>query len=152
MAKCQRSYSEDDKASALALLDSNGGNVFRTAKLLNMPRATLQEWRDGRGINSEVTTSRQVKKGELSARYESAVHELLDALSRKIARASLKDIAWAAGVFTDKMRALDGEVEPYPFAGLPPLTPEQQRRIERLRAVRDAATPEDELEEAGGVQ
>lgn len=137
MTRVQRSYSEDDKASALALLDSNGGNVFRTAKQLGIPRTTLQEWRDGCGVNAEVTTSRQVKKGELSARYESAIHDALDALTpAKLKKAGVKDIATTIGIFTDKMLVLDGEGVPGSIP-LPTLTAEQQRRIERLRAVRD---------------
>lgn len=143
MAKDQRSYSEEDKASALTLLDSNGGNVFRTAKQLGIPRATLQEWRDGRGVNAEVTTSRHQKKGELSARYESLVHDVLDALTpAKLKRAGVRDLAMVAGVFTDKVLVLDGEAAPGDSA-LPVLTPEQQRRIERLRAVRDGQVDSD---------
>jgi transposase-like protein len=149
MAKGQRSYSEEDKAAALVLLDSNGGNVFRTARQLGMPRATLQEWRDGRGTNADVTTSRQVKKGELSARFESAVHELLDAVTpAKLRAASLRDLAWSLGVMTDKMLVLDGDA-PLDGFPVPLLTPEQQRRIERIRAVRDA---ELEMQEVEGEQ
>lgn len=136
MAKGQRAYTEEDKASALVALDANRGNVYRTALQLGVPRATLQEWRDGRGTNAEVTTSRQLKKGELSERFESVIHSLLDAVPKKIAGASLKDLAWTLGVFTDKMLALDGEATP---GGIPPfaLTPEQQRRIERLKTMRE---------------
>jgi transposase-like protein len=150
VAKGQRSYSEDDKARALTLLDSNGGNVFRTAKQLGIPRATLQEWRDGRGVNAEVTTSRHQKKGELSARYESLVHEALDALTpAKLKKAGVRDLAVVVGVFTDKMLALDGEPDAGPGGASIVLTPEQQRRIERLRAVREGRV---EVEQIEGTQ
>jgi transposase-like protein len=141
MARGQRSYSEDEKASALALLDGNGGNVFRTARQLDMPRATLQEWRDGRGVNADVLTRRQGKKAELSARYESLVHDVLDVLTpAKLKDAGVRDLAVVVGVFTDKMLALDGESAPPAPPAPPVLTPEQQRRIEQLRAAREGCT------------
>ena len=150
MAKGQRAYTEEDKASALVLLDSNSGNVYRTARQLGMPRATLQEWRDGRGTGVDVTISRQVKKGELSARYESLVHEALDALTpAKLKKAGVRDLAVVVGVFTDKMLALEGEPDAGPGGASIVLTPEQQRRIERLRAVREGRV---EVEQIEGTQ
>jgi transposase-like protein len=135
VARGQRSYTDADKASALALLDSNGGSVFRTAQQLGMPRKTLQEWRDGR-VSGDVATFRQIKKGELSARYESLLHELLDALTpAKLKAASLRDLAWSMGVLTDKMLVLDGDASPARFPNLA-LTLEQQRRLERVLADR----------------
>jgi len=39
-----RQYSEDEIASALAMLRANGGNAKRTAKHLGISRTTLRQW------------------------------------------------------------------------------------------------------------
>ncbi len=39
-------YTDKDKARAFALLETNGGNVKRTARDLGMPISTLRRWRD----------------------------------------------------------------------------------------------------------
>lgn len=39
-------YTDEQVAQALAALELNGGNVKATARELNIPRATLQLWRD----------------------------------------------------------------------------------------------------------
>ena len=45
MAK--RSYSDEEKASALAALAAISGNVKQTASQTGVPRATLQRWASG---------------------------------------------------------------------------------------------------------
>jgi 8-oxo-dGTP pyrophosphatase MutT (NUDIX family) len=43
----RRHYSDEERAEALAVLDANAGNLKRTARDLDIPRATLQEWAGG---------------------------------------------------------------------------------------------------------
>lgn len=104
----KRRYSDEDKATALAALDANGGNVLKTARALKIPHKTLDEWAKGRNQVPEVADLRNEKKGELSARYEAVIHELVDVLADKRANASLKDVATAIGILTDKMQLLRG--------------------------------------------
>ena len=40
----RRSYSDAERAEALAVLDANAGNVERTARHLGLPRKTLEGW------------------------------------------------------------------------------------------------------------
>ena len=40
----RRSYFERDRATALAVYDANGGNVFRTSNATGVPQSTLRDW------------------------------------------------------------------------------------------------------------
>ena len=48
MAK--RSYSDEQKASALAALAANGGNARLTAAQVGVPRTTLLKWAAGKAF------------------------------------------------------------------------------------------------------
>lgn len=58
----KRTYSDSDKATYLAALDANGGNISLTAKQTGVPRNTLSDWAKGRNLNAEVTDLRHLKK------------------------------------------------------------------------------------------
>lgn len=103
------SYSEDQKATALAALKANAGNVVKTARELNIPRGTLQSWQKGIGVNSEVLKSQQVKKAEIADRLEAIAHKIIDTLPSKMEEAKLGELATALGIAVDKMRLLRGE-------------------------------------------
>jgi hypothetical protein len=100
--KARRSYSDEQKAEALAGLDANAGNVTRTARQLSLPRKTLDQWAKGR-VHPGVAELRHQKKEELADRLEALAYQLLDALPGKIAGASLIQIAVALGIVIDKM-------------------------------------------------
>lgn len=125
----KRQYSDSDKAAVLVALDANAGNVAKTSKQLGIPRQTIQEWSHNRNVNNEVPNLRQIKKEELSVRFEHAVHEMVDVLPSKRGKASLKDVATAIGILTDKMQLLKGK----PTSINESLTPEQKR--ERVKEV-----------------
>lgn len=44
LRRAYRDYSIEDKVIALATVDMNGGNIYRTAKASNIPYATLYGW------------------------------------------------------------------------------------------------------------
>jgi len=105
--KARRSYSDEQKAVALAGLDADGGNVARTARQLGLPPKTLDQWAKG-GVGPGVAKLRHQKKEELADRLEAIARQLLDAMPGKIAAASLRTIAIALGIVIDKMVLLRG--------------------------------------------
>ena len=104
MAK--RSYSDEEKASALAALAANGGDVLLTSKQVGVPRKTLEDWSKGRGVCSAVADIRQEKKQDLADRLEDLAHRLVDAIPGKVAQADLKQLGVCLGIAVDKMRLL----------------------------------------------
>ncbi len=104
MAK--RSYSDEEKASALAALAANGGDVHRTSRQVGVPRKTLEDWSKGRGVCLAVADIRQGKKADLADRLEDLAHQLADAIPGKIPTADLKQLGVSLGIAVDKMRLL----------------------------------------------
>lgn len=104
----RRSFSDNDKAAALAALDANGGNVLRTAKQLNVPRSTLQEWANGR-VNHDVPELRQRKKEDLASRLVEIAHQLIDAIPDKIYDANLQQVSTSLGIAVEKIQLLQGQ-------------------------------------------
>lgn len=103
----RRRYSDVDKATALAVLDANGGNMKKTATQIGIPLSTLKEWRDGR-VNDDVAELRNVKRDEISTRLKEIVHLLIDAIPGKIPEASLQQITTSIGIAVDKAQLLEG--------------------------------------------
>lgn len=108
-AKKRKQYSDKDKASALAVLDANNGNLSATAKLTGVPRKTLADWAKGRVV-PEVAELRHEKKEELADVFERVAYKYL-------ARAEKDDVidnttgnsaVTTAAVAVDKMRLLRG--------------------------------------------
>jgi hypothetical protein len=108
MAK--RSYSEADKAAALAMLDANGGNLKKTATAMGIPQTTLRQWRDGEHVNDDVAKKRDIKNGTLSDLFEQVTRAYL---SRALDDDAIKDTRGkdaviAAATSLDKLRLLQG--------------------------------------------
>lgn len=108
----KRQYSDDDKATALAALDANEGNVKRTATQLEMPHKTLDDWAQGRKQNPAVAELRNRKKGTLAEKFDNLAHSLVDAMPAKIAKATLSQCAVTAGIAVDKGMRLRQEEGP----------------------------------------
>ena len=104
-----RRYSDEERATALAALVANGGNVARTARQLAIPAETLRKWSKGER-HPESTQMGEQKKGPLADAIEAVANQLLGDLSdeAKRSQASLKDIATAFGIAVDKMQLLRG--------------------------------------------
>lgn len=105
----KRQYSDSNKASALAILDANGGNLSKTSRETGVPISTIKEWRDGR-VNPDVTDIRNVKKIELADKLEEVANAYTDHLLRDetINKTGAKDAAVTVGTAIDKMRLLRG--------------------------------------------
>ena len=109
----KRTYSDTEKATALALLDANDGNLSSTQRATGVPRSTLREWRDGRH-NGEVADIRREKKVELAGLYEQFQRDVFEhgVTEEKIKATPLKDLMTACGIAADKMIALRGQTQP----------------------------------------
>lgn len=104
----KRRYSDEDKATALAALDANGGNVYKTSRLLKIPQTTLQEWFNGR-VNDTVPEIRMRKKEALADRLSEIAHQLIDAAPDKMKTANLQQVFTSLGITIEKLQLLDGE-------------------------------------------
>lgn len=102
-------YSDVDKATALAVLDANGGNVKKTATDTGIPRTTIERWTKGQAVNPDVTDLRHEKKGELADRLREIAHKLIDSVDTKIPDANLQQVFTALGITIEKMQLLSGE-------------------------------------------
>lgn len=106
----RRQFSDNDKAAALAALDANGGNVYRTAQQLGIGESTLRGWASGRGTHPEIADLREVKKIELADKLEQVAYKYTDHLLRDdtVLKTGAKDAAVTVGTAIDKMRLLRG--------------------------------------------
>ena len=135
MAK-RRSYSDEDRANALAALAANGGAVSVTAARLGIPRKTLEQWAKGQR-HPEAALLSQGKKTELAAALRGIAWLVLDLLPEKLRKATAKDATVTLGIALDKAQLLDGE--PTSINRNECLTDDQRRarlaaHLERLRA------------------
>lgn len=104
----RRRYSDQDKATALASLAANGGNVNQTARDLGLPEPTLRSWARGRGVGVEIVDLQAHKKVDLADRLESIAHKLAGAIPGKIDEGSLQQTATSLAILIDKMQLLRG--------------------------------------------
>lgn len=123
-----RRYSDQDKAVALAALETHHGNVTEAAAFAGVPRKTLEEWRDGRTAE-DVANIRQEVKQSLADRLEDIAHQYLDVLPEKIPKATLMQLSTALAIAVDKMQLLRGEATS--ISG----TASREERVEELRTL-----------------
>lgn len=109
----RRHYSDNDRASALAVLAANNGNLTRTSRETGVPLTTLKAWSDApdRAAPSEV---RSEKAFDLMALFQAELAAVFDAMGRRRGQAHYSDLSRAAGIFTDKMMALGNNLPTQP--------------------------------------
>lgn len=113
MAEGQRQYTEDDKATALAMLAAHDGNLAATQLATGIPDATIAYWRDGGGITSGVTNKLAGKKVELADAFERIAERAIAAMTdTKMLDAPLNQLGTVAGIAVDKMRLLREQATP----------------------------------------
>ncbi len=105
----QNRYSDDEQAQALAALDANDGQVRQTARELDIPEATLREWRDGksRPIGAEC---RARNKSLMSDQYQRIAVRLLERVDDQLDDMSGAQAMLASAIAVDKMLLLRGEM------------------------------------------
>lgn len=103
----KRKYTEAFKAKALAALDANGGNVWRTAKEVGIPTTTLERWaKDQDAVPPDV---REEKRKELAAELEGFVIGLCNLRAKSLEGLNVRDTAVAIGIGVDKLLLLKGQ-------------------------------------------
>lgn len=107
----KRSYSDAQRASALAVLKANAGNASQTARDTGIPRPTIIHWRNG-DLHPAVSDIEQEKQLDLKQMFENAARNALTTADTKRATASYRDLMTGAGIAADKVAALSGEKEP----------------------------------------
>lgn len=106
MPKKYRRYSENDKAETLAMLDVNGGNIAKTHRQTNVPKATIARWRDG-GVHQDVSKKCAVKKEELHNIFENIAYKLTGAVNdSNISKLNVQQLITSSAICVDKMRLL----------------------------------------------
>jgi len=119
----KRQFSDNEKASVLATLKANKGNSSRTARETGVKRQTIDKWKQGLGINSDVLQMLHVKKEELRDLHKLIAVKALGLLQNKLSDCSAGQLSTIAAISTDKMQVLSGE----PDSITRSLPPEQKR-------------------------
>ena len=109
----KKSYTDEFKATALALVDSCGGegHVLRVAEELGIARSTLGDWWRGAHVTEAVPELRHVKRAELARMLANLAHDGLSDLSRegRLSEASVREVMGVIGLSIDKLQLLTGE-------------------------------------------
>lgn len=109
----KRSYSEAEKAGALAVLTGLGGNLKAASKRLGIPAATLANWRNGEHVNEDVTEKCAAKKESLADECERLAALILGTIDEEtVYGAPLNYRTTAFGTLIDKMRLLREQPSP----------------------------------------
>jgi hypothetical protein len=113
VALCQRparsTYSDEQRAEALAALDANGGNQARTARQLGVPRGTLRRWARPRGVSPAAAQVAHQNKGSLADRLEELAFRILDSITAdKIRATPLLPLMKTLALAVDLMLVLRG--------------------------------------------
>jgi transposase-like protein len=108
----RRRYSDDERASLLAMLDSEGypdvkGALSKVAKYANMPASTLLLWWQGKR-NPPPSELQNIKKIELADLFEQAARKYLEhGINTSVMdEVGGKDAITAAAIAADKMNLL----------------------------------------------
>jgi hypothetical protein len=107
--KTWHTYTDQDKAAALAYLQSKGWRIAEAARDLGMPNGTLRGWAAGEWLPPAVREKYRVIKEGLSSKLENIAYQLIDGIHDTIPKASLKDLGATLAVVIDKMRLLREE-------------------------------------------
>lgn len=102
-----RQYSDNDKATALSIVDLCGGNEQEASRRLGIPPNTIREWLAGR-VSDEVRRIRSEKKEALADRLETLAHAYVDSLLKSADDVKPRD-AVALGIVVDKLLLLRGQ-------------------------------------------
>lgn len=109
MARPRRRYTDDDRATTLAVLQSNGGNLTRTAEETGISISTIRNWRD----------NPHPGLAELGNEKREALSEIWDRVARAYLERALnpsvlnetggQSAITAAAIATDKLQLLEGK-------------------------------------------
>lgn len=104
----KRSYTDAERASVLAMLKANGGNVARTSRATDVPETTVRTWAadtDRQNATADIGAQKTV---DLAAAINAELEAIFGGVGVKRADASYKDQMTAAGILIDKLQLLTG--------------------------------------------
>ena len=108
----KRSYSDEQRAQALAMLQAEGypdneGALTKVARAFGVPLTTLFTWQ-GRAMNAVSSDIRSQQTFNLLAVIDSEIERIFEGMQTKRKDASYRDLAIALGILTDKKQLLMG--------------------------------------------
>jgi transposase-like protein len=103
-------YTSDDRAAGLAALESNGGNLRRTARETGISDATLRRWRDETDERKDAANAARMPEARatLTERLRAFVDAALTVAPDKLHDANLRDVFTSVGIAIDKLQLLEG--------------------------------------------
>lgn len=104
----RRTYTDDERAAAIAAVPTFGGSINATACALGIPERTLNQWVNGDRCAHLLPLSDR-KRLELAEKFEHLAELALDVSITKIGDLDAKSAAITAAVATDKLLLLRGE-------------------------------------------
>lgn len=106
----RRRYSDNDKATALAALDANEGNLYKTARQLNISISTLQSWANASEDKAEkLEPLRNRKRKELHEVLRDLAYQITSVIPDKLNDANLQQTSVSLGIVLEKMQLLEGK-------------------------------------------
>lgn len=102
-------YSDKEKASTLAVLDANGGNVSLTSKQTGIPRKTLEGWAKDRGVNEDVADLRLEVKRDFLGQLQLIKGLAADQIVARIAEFEPRDLTGLLKITAELSQLLSGE-------------------------------------------
>lgn len=105
----RKGYTDEQVASALAVLAAEGGCVAAASRVAGVPYTTMNNWAKGRR-RALVSHMGEAKRASLAESVEGLASLLVGDLSSEPARknAAFKDLAVALGIAVDKLLLLKG--------------------------------------------
>jgi regulatory Fis family protein len=106
-------YTDEQAANALAMLEANGGNAKKTAALLGIPRTTLRAW-VGRSHSRTARPKKvpaklvQDRSAEIADSLENLAAKAVGLADGKAEAATYKDLLIGAGIAIEKVQLLRG--------------------------------------------
>lgn len=108
MPRARRRYTDEQRVTALAVLQSNDGNLSRTSRETGISITTIRNWRDN--PNPDLAELGNQKKAALSELWEDVARAYIQrALEATVITGSGGQTAiTVAAIATDKMQLLTG--------------------------------------------
>jgi transposase-like protein len=103
----RRKFSDEEKATVLAILAVNSGNASRTARECGVLRQTINRWKNGVGVNDSVAEMLHLKKRELRDIFAYIAAAALVLLSNRLEECSAAELAIISAKSTDRYLLLE---------------------------------------------
>lgn len=108
-----RQYSDEDRATACALLEANGypqkkGAMNKTSKATGIPPSTLRGWFTEQN-NPPPTKLRDEKKIDIAEALKNELAEIFQAMHTTRPEASYRELSTALGIVIEKIALVSGD-------------------------------------------